>query len=311
MRKAKEPSLRGPYMFYGKKVTLWFDVNNHVYLREYDDGKMVQQDGVTSIVHIIDKSDALVPWAAKKVAEKMIDIMPVEPDDDFNMFTTRLSPEAFYDLVMSAKKAPRDIKEDAADLGTLAHNCLEDSIRAAMGNILIFHDDQGATVTEIINWPVEPRSINCVKAAFDWMQKHHVRWLETERKVYSKKHCYAGTMDGLAYVSSCTSPKCCPAPFTNRLSLIDWKSSNGLWLEYRLQVAAYLAAYQEETSDEVTDRFILRLGKEDGKFEPWHLELSDQIVDFKGFLQCLELSRTHKEIKAIMSQTKKDRKKFK
>lgn len=41
----------------------------------------------------------------------------------------------------------------------------------------------------------------------------------------------------------------------------------------------------------IKDRWVLRLGKEDGKFEPWHLTEEDFEEDFAGFLACLALYR--------------------
>jgi hypothetical protein len=110
-------------------------------------------------------------------------------------------------------------------------------------------------------------------------------------------------MDGLALVSSCDDKKCkgCKgAKFTDVLSLIDWKSSNGLWVEYLYQTAAYQHAYQEELNIKVADRWILRLGKEDGKFDPWHLGPECFMEDFRTFLHCLNLTQCHRAVKERM-----------
>lgn len=53
----------------------------------------------------------------------------------------------------------------------------------------------------------------------------------------------------------------------------------------------------------VHKRFILRLGKEDGKFEPWYETDFEQ--DFSGYLACLQLSRIHKAVEKRMSEQKK------
>lgn len=294
--------LMGPYYFYQDRVTLWFDAEKHVYLREMPDGGGLKpQAGVTTIIHIIDKSDALIPWACKMVYTRGVQLFTDAFADPFRI--NEFSISEAISILKIAKKAPKEIKEDAGDLGTLAHNCLEDSIREAWR--IRKTDEEAVPVTEIINWPTDERSVNCVKAAFDWMTKHNVLWLETERKIYSLKHEYAGTMDGLAYVSSCDSKACCPVEFKNVLSLIDWKSSNGIWLEYGIQVSAYVRAYEEETGDTVEDVFILRLGKEDGKFEPWHLDAIDIRINFQGFLECLALTRTHQNLKLRMADAKK------
>lgn len=301
----------GPYKFYNGNVTLWFDVEKHIYYRELPVG-MEPQDGVTTIIHIIDKSDALVPWAAKQVYLRAMASIPYDPDTllDIVPITKPLNEREIDKWLLEAKSAPKRIKEDAGDLGTLAHNCLEDSIREARRIRKV--NEEAVRVTNIINWPADERSVNCVKAAFDWMNQHNVRWLETERKVYSLTYKYAGTMDGLALVSSCDNPKCkgCKgATFKDALSLIDWKSSNGLWVEYLYQTAAYQGAYEEELGVDIIDRWILRLGKEDGKFDPWHLGPKDYKQDFTAFIQCLELTRSHRAVKERMKMFTKFRNK--
>jgi len=41
-----------------------------------------------------------------------------------------------------------------------------------------------------------------------------------------------------------------------------------------------------------TDRFIIRLGKQDGEFEAWHCTKEDFQEDFEGFLDALSLTRS-------------------
>jgi hypothetical protein len=115
-------------------------------------------------------------------------------------------------------------------------------------------------------------------------------------------------MDGLALVDSCTDRSCCPHAFLNRLSLIDWKSSNHLKIEYLFQTASYKHAKMEEFPTLlIEDTWILRLGKseeEAGKFEPWHMSPDEHDEDFAGFLACLALIRLVDKVKERMSQQK-------
>jgi hypothetical protein len=55
----------------------------------------------------------------------------------------------------------------------------------------------------------------------------------------------------------------------------------------------------------VKRRVVLRLGKDDGKFEPWNLEPDTLDADFEGYLACLHLSRVYKSIEKRMSDQKK------
>jgi hypothetical protein len=153
----------------------------------------------------------------------------------------------------------------------------------------------------------DERATQAVKSALAWMRAHNVKWLQTEDKIYSKQYEYAGTMDGLAYVDSCTDPACCREHYTHRLCLIDWKTSNTLKLEYCLQTAAYQQALQEEKNTPIESRWVLRLGKseeEAGKFEPWFLSNDDFKTDLEGFLACLRLTRLVDSVEARMKAQK-------
>jgi hypothetical protein len=86
---------------------------------------------------------------------------------------------------------------------------------------------------------------------------------------------------------------------------VDWKSSNYLYLEYLYQTAAYMHAYNEEiifanpvkggtpswVSMVATDRWVIRLGKEDGEFDPWYAPVETFSADWNGFYLALMLTR--------------------
>jgi hypothetical protein len=283
----KFTTLTESYWFYDNTIELRFDTEDHKYYRVEELGNLTEIKGVTKTCHIIDRSVALTPWAAKKTAEKILVTMPVMPDDEGALFTTRMPIADFTKLVMEAKNAHKEILVEAGDIGHLAHKCLEDSIQYAI-------DNTGGVVLALRNLPSDEKAVHCANAAFDWMQQHKVRWIKTEQKIYSKEHEYAGTMDGTAFTSSCDDPSCCAKPFADHRSLIDWKSSNYLYIEYCYQTASYLAAEVEEYGIPFDDRWILRLGKnedEAGKFEPWYLDASTFAEDFAGFLACLKLTK--------------------
>jgi len=288
------------YWFYNHTVELRFSLEEWTYYLVCELGNLEAQNGVTGITKIIDKSDRLVPWSAKVMGLKMLRLMPTEMVNG----VIRIKPltfEEFTVIVMEAKSAHKDKLDEASDTGGLAHKCLEESIRYAIQN------DPEKKVRQLINLPSDDRAVNAANSGKAWMDAHNVRWIETERKVYSRKHKYAGTMDGLCLVDSCTDKACCAFQFTNHLSIADWKSSNYLSISYLFQTAAYENAYEEEMEVDVVDRWVLRLGKseeEAGKFEPWHLTAEDYAEDFAGYLACLSLSNLVDSVEERMKQAK-------
>jgi hypothetical protein len=298
------------YSFYNGTIKLRFNVDEHRYYLIEELGNLTPLDGVTTAVGIIDKSMMLTPWAAKMMALKLLRIIPVEVDDKGETRIKPLTLAEFTVYVMEAKGAHKEKLDEASDTGHAAHKCIEDSIRFALAN------DPEKKVRDLINLPQDERAVNCANGAKSWMDKHNVRWVETESKVYSKEYRYAGTMDGLCVVDSCGDPACCPQEFKDRLSLADWKSSNSLKLEYLFQVSGYKHAKMEEFPElNIVDIWILRLGKseeEAGKFEPWHMTPDEYDEDFQGFLACLNLTRlvdsVHERMKGQKDTIRKVRK---
>ena len=276
------------YSFYNGEVTIRFNKEDHEYFRVGDLGNLILLNGVTHVVGIIDKSFMLTPWAAKMAIQKLLRIMPTEMVEGI----IRIKPltfEEFTIIALEAKGAHKEKLDEASDIGYQAHKCLEESILEAMAN------DPQKIVRQLINLPADEQAATAAGSGFNWMQAHNVRWEETETKIYSREHDYAGTMDGLATCDSCNDRACCPEVFKDRLSLIDWKSSNHLKIEYLFQTASYKHAKMEERPElNILDTWILRLGKSDeeaGKFEPWHMTPDEYEEDFQGFLACLRLTR--------------------
>ena len=287
--------------FYGGEIELQFDPEKHVYYRVDDLGNLVELYGASTTCHIIDRSPRLVPWSAKMVVEKLLRIVPTVVDEDGTLWV-RLPLTEFTRLALEAKTAPRDKLEDAGDIGHAAHRCLEWSIQHAIDHTT------DKIVRELRDIPTDEKAKAAAEAAKLWMDVHNVRWICTERKVYSKKYEVCGTLDGLALVDACQDPLCCGEKFIDRLSLVDWKSSNHLHIEFLFQTAIYQQAENEERGTEVIDRWLLRLGKnaeEAGKFEPWHVPPEDFQEDLDGFLACLALSKLVDSVTARMSAQKR------
>jgi hypothetical protein len=282
------------YRFYDNEVVLRYYDDEHAYYLLGTDGSEERQDGVTTVVHIIDKSNALVPWSAKMVVEKALRTVPGTRTNG----VTIMSDVELEKWLIEAKSAHKEKLEDAGKTGHIAHNHIEQYVKLViLGEIHL-----AAALRTIL--PYDERAAKACQAAFSWMDRHNVRWILTEKKIYSRKYKYAGTMDGLCVCDSCDDPKCCPNPFTDRLTVADWKTSNYLYLEYLLQTAAYENAYEEEYEVDIQDRWVIRLGKEDGEFEAWHVEGHLFAKHFGGFIEALDLTRTVADIEKDLKERK-------
>lgn len=207
---------------------------------------------VTTATRIIDKSEILVAWAIKKVKEYLIEkIDKGEP-------ITNLDVE-------EASKEPRRFKETAGDIGTAIHEWIDQWLQGKKPAI-----------------PDDEKTRNGITAFLRFQKENKIKFTESQRIVYSKKHRFAGFLDAVGKVG-------------NKLVLIDFKSSNNIYPEYALQTAGYQIAYEEETKKKIDHRMIIRFGKDTGAFEFKEYKENDQ--DKEAFLACVTLRNRMNEIK--------------
>lgn len=121
----------------------------------------------------------------------------------------------------------------------------------------------------------------------NWVKEGKIKFLETERFIYSKKYKYCGTMDFLAEING-------------EIWVGDIKTSSGIWNEYYLQIAAYQQAYLEEFPKlKIKGGIIVRVGK-DATLEIKNTTEKD-VPPYKlniiAFNYALNLYRTLKKVK--------------
>jgi hypothetical protein len=245
------------YKMYNGSVELLFDDAKHRYTV---DGKTV--DGVTSILGIINKP-ALVYWSANKAAEYINLNLPVgKPMDEIEKKA----------LVDGCKTAHRTLKEAAGGSGTMLHDAIE----------------AYAKEKKLPNF-VNPILKKSFEQFLNWVTENEVSFLASEKKIYSQKYNYAGTLDLILKIK-------------DKIVLADIKTSSGIWNEQFLQCSAYKAAIQEEYPDKKIDHVaIIRCGK-DGEFEV--KEANDFEENFQAFLGALSLYRRIKKMDFDKKKTK-------
>lgn len=253
------------YHLYNNTVELDFDDVKHSY--SINGEKII---GTTSVLNVLNKP-AIVPWAVKITVAH---------------FESCLRPGVSYDeiqiknMLEDAKMAHKRRSSNAMDVGTAVHDWIKNHIAGNKPPM-----------------PVNQLMQNAIGAFLKWEKDHKVKFLESERLLYSKKHNYAGTLDFIAQVDG-------------KIKIGDFKTSTGIYDEYWFQVAAYLQAYLEEfPSQEVVGGIIVRIGKDgaleigerkdkDGKI----LENGDYIADVKKnaavFNAALTIYRRQNELKA-------------
>ena len=130
-----------------KKRNGWYYANDKAYV------------GVTTVINVVDKSNALIPWATKIVA-----------------LAARAHPEWSVEKLMAEPYAQRDAK---ADIGTTVHSLAE---AIGRGNI-----PDVKTITESFR--------GYAGGVVDFHKRCVKRVLFSESTGYNDKEGYAGTMD--------------------------------------------------------------------------------------------------------------------
>lgn len=234
---------------YKGKVVVRFYPASHQYRVSVEGEDFVRVSGVTTLIGIKDKSRALGSWQQQVTVDALLDMIAkgVKIDED----------KAIEACIQHELQ-----REEAADIGKQIHSWCEQSIQHELG-----------LVKEMPEIPDFPEAVTGVNAFMQWRKENKVKFVSTERVVYSKEHGYIGTLDSEAKVNG-------------MLCLIDFKASNGLYNSVRMQTAAYVKADEEERKVKYDGRWALRLSKytekEYVKRETRKQQIREAIARIKG-----------------------------
>lgn len=162
----------------------------------------------------------------------------------------------------------------AADVGTLAHQMVEARIK---GEKTIKAKDIG------------PELIEKARQAFAmyevWARQAKVKIIATELDLVSEEYRYGGTPDAIGETET-------------GLAILDWKTSNGVYVDHLIQVAAYGRLWEENHPEsKLTGGYhLLRFSKDYPDFAHRHYsELNDAWEQFKHFRASYELDKLLKK----------------
>lgn len=236
-------------LYKGKEV-ISFNEERHIFY----DGRGNLLLSVTGITGTIDKSGALMGWVAKMMGLYLLQ----EKEKGNDKITEQ--------LIDTAKREYRRIKQEAADIGQAIHHWVSEWIKDKKPEM-----------------PDNEKVVNGITAFLKFQKEHKIKWLESERFIFSRKYNFCGILDAIGRMGK-------------ELVLFDFKSSKSIdYPEYNLQVAAYRLAYCEENKDKkITKSIIIGFGKETGEFMV--KELKDYEKDCEAFLGTLILKRRLMEI---------------
>ena len=173
----------------------------------------------------------------------------------------------------------KETKEKACDSGTLGHDLIEADIYGAVVDLHGIAEDV----------------IGAAKHAFQgflaWKEITKLEIVETEKPLVSEVYPFGGTLDAIGKIG-------------NKLVLLDWKTSGGIYVEYLLQGAAYQILWNEHYPDRPIHEFhLLRISKPTdaaGVVAFSHHFWSDLSLARTQFLRLLEAYYDDKTLKSLV-----------
>jgi len=148
----------------------------------------------------------------------------------------------------------REVRDSAADVGTLAHEMMELHIK-------------GFPITQVKTDGFTEEQVGLASEGYgafvEWWDATKITVQETETHLVSEKHRFGGTPDAIGMQGDV-------------LCLLDWKTSRRTYSDFLVQVAAYRELSRENGRD-VRKCHLLRVGKEDGSFH--HHYWPEQVLD--------------------------------
>jgi hypothetical protein len=235
----------------------YFDGENGRHDYFYDGAKMT---GCTTILSVIAKP-FLIQWAANMAVDYIA--------DKSIFFESTNEYKTNGDILREARTAHRKKKEEAGTKGTDVHAIIENMIKFAI------KEREG-----IIDCSIEHENKQ-VENFVEWALKNKVKFLESEKQLYSKELWIAGTCDFICKIDG-------------KVWLGDIKTSSGIYPEYFAQCAGYQIMIDENKLYEIVGHIIVNL-KKTGEFEE---KRSISLEDYKRFfLAALDIYRVQEKIK--------------
>lgn len=242
----------------------------------YYDGRKLT--GVTSVLGVIAK-DGLIQWSADMAAATALEMDAVagiraeydaiqKIEDWKEKKAAKAELDKKYPMYKEARTAHLKHRDAAADIGTLVHQAIEMYIKSQ-----IFGSEYPMPT-------LDAQGKKMLSNFIGWSEKHDVKFLESEKKMYSPTHWVAGTCDFVCEIRG-------------KKYVGDLKTSASIFGRTPFyQTAGYRIMLEEMGAGHFHGSVIVNI-KKSGKFneeEDVHWSY-DYASDKEAFLACVKLYR--------------------
>jgi len=134
-----------------------------------------------------------------------------------------------------------DNAEKAANIGTLAHSMVEKFVNG----------EDHMEVIKTVELEAATKALNAFQMFRDWHEQTNIEIIShyQEIQLVSERYQYGGTPDAIG-------------KFKDKLILLDWKTSNAIYTDYMLQLAAYAILWEENRGEKIEGFYLCRFSKD-------------------------------------------------
>lgn len=138
-------------------------------------------------------------------------------------------------------------RDEAGNIGTAAHAMVEARIKG--------RDPEQAEELLALDPDGQERARKAFRNYEKWASQSRLEIVDQEMQLVSETYRFGGTPDAIGLIDG-------------ELCLVDWKTSNGVFMDYLLQLAAYRLLWEETHPDKplVGGFHLCRFSKEHGDF---------------------------------------------
>ena len=165
-------------------------------------------------------------------------------------------------------------RDEAADAGTLAHEMVEAHIKGQDDKTVYALADDGKDEVGV-------QAIQAYEAYLTWARHTKLKIVEQETPLVSEEYQFGGTLDAIGEIDG-------------DLCLVDWKTSNSVYQDYLIQLAAYKHLWESAHHNQpLTGGFHLcRFAKTHGDFaHHFYPKLDEAWRQFVLFREAYEIDK--------------------
>jgi hypothetical protein len=252
-----------------KKRNYRFNKEEHIHEIEID-GVWKVLTGCTTVLKVLAKP-ALIQWAANTSVDHIRENVARFYNEEFTVGDTgkHFDLNSFIEVLEEAKTAHCKKRDKAGDWGTKVHEEIERIINEAIDTNKGYVKEEVDANDSIYNFRL-------------WAVNNKIRFLESEKNVYSEKLYVGGICDAVCEIDG-------------KRWVLDIKTSkSGIYPENFWQVSCYDHLMQEMGEPKAEGYIILNIKNSGDFIEKRNISLED---NWDAFLACLKIYRIQESIK--------------